>query len=539
MLISRTIQALSRLKRLAYKISAAALRLYYRNIWGMDIGEGVLISSTAKMDLTNPKGVHIGGYTVLTFGSAVLTHDFVNGRHKDTRIGSHCFIGAGAKIMPGVTIGDHCIVGPNSVVASNVPSNTAVMGVPARTIESGIVTGKWGIRMPEFLRLEGIAPPVPKSAIVHAEIHASPLDALLSYLPHCRIDELDKSFQDLAIDSFTLVTLRAQIEEAEGINISDKDWTSIICPLDLRRWTRRGIATPQEERVDRPASAGRSYEDINLPQMAMEGLSEGWLFKEVGDVHWHILTSALGIKSRQIADGAGERLYATFTRIRYRSSIPLLAIGENSRLELSSKMSRFGAGMFFSKATIFGGGAEIVFDVATSFSKFGEHGANTSLIKGQPELPTGFAIPTLGALPDFIEEYRRLRAEGLGPALFETEYEILPQHDINGVGLLYFAAYPTISDICLMRHLGGAQAALEWSPVERDICYFANCGPTETLVYRLHANRGGPVPNSVVFVGSLSRKSDGKTMARIEVQLQRRQAGGFDVPVGSVQAVSA
>lgn len=31
-------------------------------------------------------------------------------------------------------------------------------------------------------------------------------------------------------------------------------------------------------------------------------------------------------------------------------------------------------------------------------------------------------------------------------------------HDINGVGLLYFATYPTISDICELRYLGRANA---------------------------------------------------------------------------------
>jgi probable biosynthetic protein (TIGR04098 family) len=529
-------QVLRRLKLVARRISSSALRAYYRNVCGMDIGKGVSISLSAKMDLTNPKGVHIGDYTIFAFGSAILTHDFVNGIHKDTRIGSHCMIGAGAKIMPGMTIGDHCIVGPNSVVASDVPANTVVMGVPARIVEKGIVTGKWGIRAPEFLRHEGITKEVREAAtkvpVASSEVYASPLDALLSYLPQLRADQLQEPFQQLAMDSFALVTLRAQIEETERITISDEDWTSISRPLDLRRWTRRGM-TKQAERPDRLAAARRFYE-INLPQMAMAGLSEGWLFREVGDVHWDVLTSALGVKSRDIADQAGERLYATFTRLRYRSKIPLGDIKIDSHLEFSSEMSRFGAGMFFSKTCITGDGAEILFDVATAFSRFGE--SNTKLIKSQPVLPEGFVIPSLGALPDFVDEYRRLRASDLGPVLFETEYEIIPQHDINGVGLLYFAAYPNISDICLMRHLGGAAAALEWSPLERDVCYFANANPTETLIYRLHSAHGCPEKDSIVFLGSISRKSDGKTMSRVEVKLQRRGAGRIQLPE-TIQAV--
>ncbi len=528
---------LSRLKRLAYKVSTGALRMYYRRVWGMDIGEGVHISSSTKMDLTNPKGIHIGDYTTLTFGSAILTHDFVNGKHKDTRIGSHCLIGAGAKIMPGVTIGDHCIVGPNSVVATDVPSNSVVIGVPARIVEAGIVTGKWGIRMPEFLRQEGIVLSARRATAARAEILNSPTDALLSYLPQLNADQLNKPFQELAIDSFALITLRAQIEETEGIAISDADWTSITCPIDISRWTRRGMAKPGADRAQRPATTRRSY-DINLPHMAVGGLSEGWLFREAGDVHWDMLTSALAVKSRNIFDQTGARLYATFTRLRYRSNVPLRDIKIDSHLDLSSKISRYGAGMFFSNTKISGAGAEIEFDVATSFSRFGEQGSNSSLVKGQPALPEGFAIPALSALPDFIEDYRRLRAADLGPAIFETKYEIIPQHDINGVGLIYFAAYPNIADICLMRYLGGAHAAMEWSPLERDVCYFANASPTEALVFRVHSARKSPDGDIATYVGSISRKSDDKTMARVEVKLMRREPDTMYLPADTKVVVA-
>lgn len=113
----------------------------------MDIGEGVRISRGARLDKTNPKGVHIGDYTAVTSGAAILTHDFVNRRHASVRIGKNCFIGYNAIILPGVRIGDSVIVTPSSVVGRDVPSNTVVMGNPARVVEQNIVTGPWGIRM--------------------------------------------------------------------------------------------------------------------------------------------------------------------------------------------------------------------------------------------------------------------------------------------------------------------------------------------------------------------------------------------------------
>lgn len=119
----------------------------YRRIYGMDIGRDVRISMGARLDKTNPKGIHIGDFTAITSGAAILTHDFVNRLHTDVHIGRNCFIGYGAIVLPGVRIGDSVIVTGNSVVGRDVPSNSVVMGNPARVVESNIVTGPWGIRL--------------------------------------------------------------------------------------------------------------------------------------------------------------------------------------------------------------------------------------------------------------------------------------------------------------------------------------------------------------------------------------------------------
>lgn len=120
---------------------------YYRRVYGMDIGQDVRISRGALLDKTNPKGIHIGDFTAVTSGAAILTHDFVNRRHEAVHIGRNCFIGYGAIVLPGVRIGDSVIVTGNSVVGRDVPSNCVVMGNPARVVENNITTGPWGIRL--------------------------------------------------------------------------------------------------------------------------------------------------------------------------------------------------------------------------------------------------------------------------------------------------------------------------------------------------------------------------------------------------------
>lgn len=119
----------------------------YRRIYGMDLGENVRISRGARLDRTNPKGVHIGDYTAITTGAAVLTHDFVNRVWRDTYIGKNCFLGFNCIILAGVKVGDGCIISPNTVVARDVPPNSVVMGNPGKVVEQNIVTSKWGIRL--------------------------------------------------------------------------------------------------------------------------------------------------------------------------------------------------------------------------------------------------------------------------------------------------------------------------------------------------------------------------------------------------------
>lgn len=113
----------------------------------MDIAPGVQISMSARLDKTNPKGIHIGENSVITFDVVILTHDFVNNVHKDVFIGRNCLIGARSIIFPGVTIGDECIISAASVVVKDVPSNTMVAGNPARVVQADIRTGPWGLKI--------------------------------------------------------------------------------------------------------------------------------------------------------------------------------------------------------------------------------------------------------------------------------------------------------------------------------------------------------------------------------------------------------
>lgn len=54
---------------------------------------------------------------------------------RHVHIGKNAWIGAGATILPGVTIGDNAVVGAASVVIRDVAPDTIVAGNPARVIK--------------------------------------------------------------------------------------------------------------------------------------------------------------------------------------------------------------------------------------------------------------------------------------------------------------------------------------------------------------------------------------------------------------------
>ncbi len=59
-------------------------------------------------------------------------------------IGNSCFIGYGARILPGSGLGEHCVVGANALVNRKFPAYSMVAGSPARLIKTfDHASGTW------------------------------------------------------------------------------------------------------------------------------------------------------------------------------------------------------------------------------------------------------------------------------------------------------------------------------------------------------------------------------------------------------------
>ena len=50
------------------------------------------------------------------------------------RIGRNVWVGAGAVLLPGVSVGDNSVIGAGSVVTRDIPANVVAAGVPCRVL---------------------------------------------------------------------------------------------------------------------------------------------------------------------------------------------------------------------------------------------------------------------------------------------------------------------------------------------------------------------------------------------------------------------
>lgn len=119
---------------------------YHKDGFGnFDVGDNVFVGAETMVDIAGK--VIIGSDTTIAERVVILTHTNVGyddhplkeifpDKYEQVRFGNGVFIGAGAMIMPGVTIGDRSVVGAMSLVLKNVETGVVVAGVPAKIIGS-------------------------------------------------------------------------------------------------------------------------------------------------------------------------------------------------------------------------------------------------------------------------------------------------------------------------------------------------------------------------------------------------------------------
>lgn len=116
---------------------------FHANFGGKHVHFGKNIYANFNLTMVDDGHIYVGDYTMFAPGVIVATaghpilpelRETVYQYNMPVHIGKNCWIGAGAIILPGVTIGDQVVVGAGSVVTKDLPSNVVAVGNPCRVI---------------------------------------------------------------------------------------------------------------------------------------------------------------------------------------------------------------------------------------------------------------------------------------------------------------------------------------------------------------------------------------------------------------------
>lgn len=104
---------------------------------------GKNIYANYNLTMVDDTHIYVGDCTMFgpnvilaTAGHPILGELRVNGYQYNApiHIGKNCWLGAGAIVMPGVTIGDNVVIGAGSIVTKDIPSNVVAVGNPCRVM---------------------------------------------------------------------------------------------------------------------------------------------------------------------------------------------------------------------------------------------------------------------------------------------------------------------------------------------------------------------------------------------------------------------
>lgn len=113
------------------------------NWGGRHVHLGERVYANFNLTLVDDTHIYIGDHTMIgpnvtiaTAGHPILPK--LRGANYQynfpVRIGKNCWIGAGAIILPGVTIGDNSVIGAGSVVTKDIPANVVAACNPCRVM---------------------------------------------------------------------------------------------------------------------------------------------------------------------------------------------------------------------------------------------------------------------------------------------------------------------------------------------------------------------------------------------------------------------
>ena len=283
--------------------------------------------------------------------------------------------------------------------------------------------------------------------------------------------------------------------------------------------------------------------------------------KVFGDRQWATISGLLGVPSREIVNKQGDRLYASFVDVELNMGPRALEhFGEGVRVHARNRAELYARtlveGMFAFDTDEVGDNALAAIRSRDDLREIGvpwvymtnafiaRFGANDRLKVFEPHGLNDQDVPETSGRPGGISDHERVQSTGNiepvseedgdpVPAVHEgpIPYPIVPESDLNGAGLLYFARYPAIMNygerLFLCERIGqpiSAPLVQCLSTRHRRLYYFANAAPWDTINIRMSARllpdqEAGPLSPryrtllEMLFRIDLFRASDNTLMA--------------------------
>lgn len=107
--------------------------LYFR--FGLEISPGAEVGG--GLYIAHPSGMVLSAAKMGR--NCTMIHAITIGMRNEWAfpiLGDDVFVGAGARILGGITVGNGAVIGANAVVVKDVPDQTTVVGIPAKPIKA-------------------------------------------------------------------------------------------------------------------------------------------------------------------------------------------------------------------------------------------------------------------------------------------------------------------------------------------------------------------------------------------------------------------
>lgn len=247
---------------------------------------------------------------------------------------------------------------------------------------------------------------------------------------------------------------------------------------------------------------------LGMPHLSANGLSEGWLLKELGHRHWFLLAEAAGMAVPDFRTASGEPVYAAFRAVSL-SGCDLAAACENDVLTLSSSLEPLSRTQVSSRHRLTIAGRPIgTIELLSTFVKRDVGGGNHTVARIAVDglSPKRTQAPANG-IAARAAAFRSAPAAELARFTFDP----CPSQDFNGAGFLYFTSFLALVDRAEWQF--DRACALTATTASRDIFYRGNIDPGETVAVALLAHR--TTTDGVAHHCRLLRVTDGAIIADV------------------------